>query len=120
MKEKLGLISNLGELVEEHKLLNESQLNYLKLLRKEPRVDFKLSSKFKLHNEMGFKLNLFTIDSPLTERIINANKLNQSKLTAYLTSIAFYSLNDLYVENNIQIPKGFFFLGSFLYIFSQL
>jgi hypothetical protein len=81
-------------------------MEYIKLLNKEPLVDFKLSSKFKWFNETGFKLNLFEIDSDLTERLINANKLNSSKLTAFLTTIAFYALNDLYTENNIRIPKG--------------
>ena len=111
MREKLELIPNLDEIVEEHKLMNGNKMQHIKLLNKEPKVDFKLSPKFRWFNETGFKLNLFVIDPDLTERIIKANKLNDSKLTAYLTTIAFYALNDLYIENNIRIPKGIFNLA---------
>lgn len=106
MREKLELVPNLDELVEEHKLINESQMNHIKMLQSEPQVNFKISSKFSLNNETGFKLNLFSIEANLTELIIKANKRNKTKLTAYLTTVAFYSLNNLYIENNIQIPKG--------------
>ena len=108
MKENLELIANLDEIVEEHKLLNDAQMQYIKRLQKEPRVDFKLSPQFKWFNETGYKLNLFTVNPNLTERIIKANKLNKTKLTAYLMTIGFHALKDLYTENNIQIPKGIF------------
>lgn len=110
MNEKLELIPNLDEIVDEHKLIDESKKQHINHLNNEPRVDFKLSTKFRCNNERGFKLNLFTIDQNLTERIVKENKLNNTKLTAYLTSIAFYALNDLYIENNIRLPKGFFYL----------
>jgi hypothetical protein len=107
MKEKLELIPNFEEIVNEHKLMDASKMDHIKKMKNKPRVDFKLSSKFQYHNEIGFKLNMFTIDSNLTERIVNQNKLNNTKLTAYLTTVAFYALNDLYMENNIRLPKGF-------------
>ena len=107
MKEKLELIPNLDETVAEHKLMDASKMEHIKQMNNEPRVDFKLSPKFKCHNETGFKLIIFTIDSSLTELLVNQNKLNNTKLTAYLTTVAFYALNDLYMENNIRLPKGF-------------
>jgi len=114
MKEKLELIPNFEQIVHEHKLMDASKMEYIKQMNNEPRVDFKLSSKFQCHNETGLKLNIFTIDSNLTERIVNQNKLNNTKLTAYLTTVAFYALNDLYMENNNRLPKGFLYVFTFL------
>ena len=114
MKEKLELIPNFEEIVNAHKLIDESKMEYIKQINNRPRVYFKLSPKFKCRNETGFKLNFFTIDTNLTERIVNENKLNNTKLTAYLTTIAFYALNDLYMENNIRLPKGFILFNIFV------
>lgn len=109
MTVRLELIKNMDELIEENNLLNEKKIEHIKKLQSKRRLDFKLSSKFKNTNETGFKLSLFNIDSDLTAQIIKANKKNKTKLTGYLITIAFYTLNDLYTEENIFLPRDLSF-----------
>lgn len=109
MRNHLEMIDNLDQLVEKHTLIQEKQLQRIKSIQNEPRLDFKLSPKFRCDNETGFKLNLFNIEPELTSRIIKANKQNKSKLSAYLTTVAIYALKDLYDENNICFPKDLCF-----------
>lgn len=105
MQEHLELIENLDELVAKENLIQEKQLEHIKMLQSQPRLDFKLSPKFKCYNQTGFKLNLFNIDSDTTARVIELNKLNATKITSYLVAIAFYALRNLYLENNLFFPK---------------
>jgi hypothetical protein len=105
MNQELELMDDIYELVRKSCFLTEERYHNIVEENNKPIVKFKLSGKFREQNEKGSKINMFVLNSTISENLISISKRKNTKLTGFFTACLFYALRDLYAENQLEMPK---------------
>ena len=109
MLNKLELCPNMHELMIERGFFNDDVKNEVeKLITNERLIHFNMPLLFK-NNEKNnrTKMNLFKIDSIISEKIKLQSKERKIRLTGFFITIALNTFKELYDEYNIVFPRDF-------------
>ena len=111
MSNKLEICPNMHELLMKRGFLNDNVKNEVEnLIKNERLVHFNMPLLFRNNdNERNnrTKINLFKIDSNVSEKIILQSKERKIRLTGFFITIALNTFKELYDEYNIVFPRDF-------------
>lgn len=107
MNEHFELLDNTEKIIETHGLLTpEIKDKFEKADANKEEIKFLFPKEFKNQDDHGMKINLLALDIELSNLLANCAKSKGVKLTGLFESALFYALNDLYKENQIEMPKN--------------
>lgn len=104
MSNKLDLIDNMYTIIDRNNLIKEKQLKKIDEINNSKSSSFKFASIFKSNNETGSKINILKLSKDASKNLISIAKSKNIKLTGFLMGCLFYSIRDLYKENDLAEP----------------
>ncbi|RNA13590.1 hypothetical protein BpHYR1_015431, partial [Brachionus plicatilis] len=100
----LSVTENMFEITNRKNLIGKDQLKNIEEINKIKTSKFKFDPIFKSENERGCKIKFFNFTEIESNKLISLSKQNGTRFTAFIMTCFYYSIQQLYKENNLSDP----------------